>query len=60
MRKPGVKARRIVVPIAITIATVAVTAAAIVTTAATVTLTAGCDDDDGPKVDAGTPDTPIV
>ena len=55
-----VKTRKLVVPLAITVATVVVTAAAILTTAATVTLTAGCDDDDGPKVDAGIPDTPIV
>ena len=60
MRKPGGKARKLVVPLALTVATVVVTAAVVAATAATVTLTAGCDDDDGPKVDAGMPDTPIV
>ena len=58
MRKPRVKARKLVVPIAITLSlATAVTAA---TTAVTVVTSAGCDDDDGPTVDAGPPDTPII
>ena len=40
--------------------TLAATAATVATTAVTVLASAGCDDDDPPKVDAGTPDTPIV
>jgi hypothetical protein len=54
------KTRKLIVPLAISVATVVATAATIATTALTVATTTGCDDDDGPKVDAGPPDTPII
>jgi hypothetical protein len=54
-----VNARRLIVPIAVSVVTVATTVATVATTAVTVATSAGCDDDDDPKVDAGTPDTPI-
>ena len=57
MRK-GKARKRLVVPIAITVSVVA-TAATIASTGLTVVASAGCDDD-GPKPDAGMPDTPIV
>jgi len=59
VRKPQGKARKLIVPVMLT-ATIAATAATVATTAVTVLANAGCGDDDGPKVDAGTPDTPIV
>jgi hypothetical protein len=40
--------------------TVVATAATVATTAVTVLANAGCGDDDGPKVDAGMPDTPLI
>ena len=52
------KARRLVLPIVLTVSAVT-TALAVATTAATVVASAGCDDDT-PPVDAGPPDTPIV
>ncbi|HEY5921021.1 MAG TPA: hypothetical protein VIV11_05090 [Kofleriaceae bacterium] len=55
----GAKARKLVVPIAITVS-LAATAVTAATTAVTVATSAGCDDDDGPTVDAGPPDTPII
>ena len=59
VRKPRVKARKLVVPIALTfaISTTAISAA----TAIAVATSAGCrDEDPAPPVDAGLPDTPIV
>ena len=55
-----VKTRKLIVPIAITIVTITATVATVATTAVTVASSAGCGDNDGPKVDAGPPDTPIV
>ena len=40
--------------------TVAASAVTVATTAMSVLASAGCDDDDPPKVDAGTPDTPLI
>lgn len=58
MRKPRVKARKLIVPIVLSVSAVT-TAVAVATTAATVVASAGCDDD-SPPADAGQPDTPIV
>ncbi|HEY5951263.1 MAG TPA: hypothetical protein VIV40_37480 [Kofleriaceae bacterium] len=52
-------ARKLMVPIALTIA-ISATAITVATTAITVATNAGCGGDDGPTVDAGPPDTPIV
>jgi len=57
VRKLRGKARKLVVPIAITVSLAA--AATLATTGLTVVTSAGCGDDDGPKVDAGI-DTPII
>ena len=59
MRKQRASARKLVLPIVLTVSAVT-TALTVATTAATVVASAGCDDDDSPPVDAGPPDTPIV
>ncbi len=59
MRKPKGKARKLVVPIVLTVSAVT-TALTVATTVATTVVSAGCDDDDPHPVDAGPPDTPIV
>jgi hypothetical protein len=56
VRKPRGKARKLVVPIAITVSLAA--AVALATTGLTVVTSAGCGDD-GPKVDAGI-DMPVI
>ncbi len=59
MQKPRVKARKLIVPVAlvVSVATAALTAA---TTAVTVASSAGCGDDEPMPVDAGAPDTPLA
>jgi hypothetical protein len=59
MRKPRVKARKLVIPIAVTVA-ISTTAVTIATLAATVATSAGCDEDTPAPVDGGPPDTPII
>ena len=59
MRKPRDKARKVIVPLVLTV-TAVTTALTVATTAVTVVASAGCDDDDAPPVDAGPPVTPIV
>lgn len=59
MRKPRPKARKLIVPVMLTV-TAVTTALTVATTAVTVVASAGCDDDDPHPVDAGPPDTPIV
>jgi len=56
VRKLRGKARRLIVPVAITVVTIVTAAVTVTTTAATI---AGCDHDDGPKVDAAI-DTPLI
>jgi hypothetical protein len=58
VRKPRGKARKLVVPIALTVVLSATTVTA-VTTALSVMTNAGCGGDDGPHVDAAI-DTPII
>lgn len=59
MQKPRVKARKLIVPVALAVS--AVTAAlTVATTAVTVATSAGCGDDGPTPVDAGPPDTPIA
>lgn len=58
MQKPRVKARKLIVPVALAVS--AVTAAlTVATTAVTVATSAGCGGEPTP-VDAGPPDTPIA
>jgi hypothetical protein len=60
VRNKGKAARKLVVPIVLTVSAIT-TAITVATTAATVVASAGCDDDNDPSpVDAGPPDTPIV
>ena len=60
MRKPrGIKARKIVVPVVLTIA-VSTGAVAAVTTALGVVVNAGCGGDDGPPPVDAMVDTPII
>jgi hypothetical protein len=54
-----VNARKLIVPIAISVVTIAATAATVATTAVTVASNAGCGDNDGPKVDAAI-DSPLI
>jgi hypothetical protein len=58
VRKPRGKARKLVVPIALTVATLATTIT-VVATAVSVVTTAGCGGDDSPHADAGV-DTPLI
>lgn len=59
VQKPRVKARKLIVPVALAV-TAVTTALTVATTAVTVVSSAGCGDDAPTPADAGPPDTPII